>query len=84
MYNTIIFDLDHALTNDYENTKQAFKVVMKYRKEDYNDEKFRKFYKIDKQTWKKRVAGTLLTTYEDDKEKMKGIQNTKQIMKFTN
>ena len=48
MYNVIIFDLDDTLTNDEENIKEAFKEVMKHRKETYDDNKFSKFYKIDK------------------------------------
>ena len=69
MYDTIIFDLDDTLTDDYENTKEAFKIVMKYKKEKYSDEKFEIFHKIDKKTWKDRAAGKLLTPYEDDKVK---------------
>lgn len=69
MYNIIIFDLDDTLTNDKENIKEAFKEVLKSKKEKYSDEKFEKFYKIDKETWKKRAAGKLLTPYEDNNEK---------------
>lgn len=69
MYKTIIFDLDDTLTNDYENIKQAFKIVMEYQNEEYTEEKFLKFYKIDKQTWKDRAAGKILTPYEDNIEK---------------
>ncbi len=69
MYKTIIFDLDDTLTNDFENTKEAFKIVMQTINEEYTDEKFLKFYKIDKQTWADRAAGKLPTPYENDKEK---------------
>ena len=69
MYKTIIFDLDDTLTNDCENIREAFKIVLKYMKEDYTDEKFNRFYKIDKQTWANRAAGKLLTPYEDSIEK---------------
>ena len=69
MYNVIIFDLDDTLTNDEENIKEAFKEVMKHRKETYDDNKFSKFYKIDKKTWKERAEGKLITPYEDDNEK---------------
>lgn len=69
MYKILIFDLDDTLTNDFENTKQAFKIVMKYRKEEYTEEKFLKFHKIDKKTWEDRAAGKIITPYEDDKEK---------------
>lgn len=44
MYHTIIFDLDDTLTDDKENIREAFKIVMKYREENYNEEKFERFY----------------------------------------
>lgn len=69
MYKILIFDLDDTLTNDFENTKQAFKTVLKYRNEEYSDEKFLKFYKIDKKTWADRASGKLKTPFENDKEK---------------
>lgn len=69
MYKTIIFDLDDTLTNDRENVREAFKIVLKYVNEDYTDEKFDRFYKIDKKTWRDRAAGKIITPYEDDKYK---------------
>lgn len=69
MYKTVIFDLDDTLTNDCENIREAFKIVLKYVKEDYTDKKFDRFYAIDKKTWADRAAGKLLTPYEDNKEK---------------
>lgn len=69
MYDTIIFDLDDTLTNDYENVKQGFKIVLDYKKENYTEEKFKKFYVIDKKTWKDRAEGKLITPYEDDVKK---------------
>ena len=35
MYDTIIFDLDDTLTDDCENIRQAFKIVLEYKKEYY-------------------------------------------------
>lgn len=69
MYKIVIFDLDDTLTDDKENVRQAFKLVMEYRKEEYSENKFENFYQIDKKTWKDRAAGKLLTPYEDDKKK---------------
>ncbi len=80
MYNTIIFDLDDTLTNDRENIKQAFKIVLEYKKEQYTEEKFEKFYNIDKKTWLDRSAGKLITPYEDDINKK--AQFTFLNMKF--
>ena len=69
MYNTIIFDLDDTLTDDKENTREAFKIVLDDRKEIYTDEKFEKFYQIDKKTWKDRAEGKLITPYEENNAK---------------
>lgn len=66
MYNTIIFDLDDTLTDDRENIRYAFKVVLNYKNEEYTNEKFERFYRIDKKTWRDRAAGKLITPYEDD------------------
>ncbi len=43
MYKTIIFDLDDTLTNDCENVREAFKIVLKYVNEDYTEVKFDRF-----------------------------------------
>ncbi len=69
MYKIVMFDLDDTLTDDKENIRQAFKLVMEYRKEKYLENKFENFYQIDKKTWRDRAAGKLLTPYEDNKEK---------------
>ena len=37
MYDTIIFDLDDTLTDDCENIRQAFKIVLEYKKEYYTE-----------------------------------------------
>lgn len=69
MYKTLIFDLDDTLTNDKENMKEAFKILMKYRKEEFLETNFERFYKIDKYVWKERAAGRLLGPYENNNEK---------------
>ena len=63
MYNTIIFDLDDTLTNDFENIKYAFKILLEYRNEKYTDEKFLNFYSID----------DLYTYLNDDELKILGL-----------
>lgn len=83
MYTTLIFDLDNTLTNDYENVKQAFKILLEYRNEKFSEEKFDKFYKIDRYVWKERAAGRLLGPYEDDnKKKTEWIRATRFIMYY--
>ena len=82
MYNTIIFDLDDTLTDDCENIKQAFKTVLKYKKENYNDEKFERFYSIDKKTWEDRAAGKLITPYEDNIEKKAEWLRASRFLKY--
>lgn len=69
MYKTLIFDLDDTLTDDHENTKEAFKILMNSRNEEFSEENFDRFYKIDKYVWRERSAGRLLGPYEDDNEK---------------
>lgn len=82
MYNTIIFDLDDTLTDDCENIRQAFKIVLEYKKENYTDEKFKKFYSIDKKTWRDRVAGKLITPYENDIEKKAEWLRASRFLKY--
>ena len=82
MYNTIIFDLDNTLTNDRENTKEAFKIVLDYKKEKYTDEKFQEFYDIDKKTWRDRSAGKLITPYEDDIKKKAEWLRASRFLKY--
>lgn len=69
MYKTLIFDLDDTLTDDKANMREAFKILMKYRKEKFSEENFERFYKIDKYVWKERAAGRLLGPYENNNEK---------------
>lgn len=82
MYNTIIFDLDDTLTDDCENIRQAFKIVLEYKQEEYTDEKFEKFYSIDKKTWRDRAAGKLITPYEDDIEKKTEWLRASRFLKY--
>lgn len=56
MYKTIIFDLDDTLTNDLENTRNAFRIAMEYRNQEFTEEDFLKFHQIDVQTWRDRAA----------------------------
>lgn len=84
MYKTIIFDLDDTLTDDCENIREAFKVVLKYKKEDYTDEKFKRFYDIDKKTWKDRVEGKLITPFEDDIIKKAEWLRASRFLKYFN
>lgn len=82
MYKTIIFDLDDTLTDDCENIRQAFKIVLEYKKENYTDEKFERFYSIDKKTWKDRAAGKLITPYEDNIEKKAEWLRASRFLKY--
>ena len=82
MYDTIIFDLDDTLTDDCENIRQAFKIVLEYKKDYYTDEKFEMFYNIDKKTWKDRAAGKLITPYENDKEKKAEWLRASRFIKY--
>ena len=82
MYNTIIFDLDDTLTDDCANIREAFKIVLKYKKEVYTDAKFEIFYSIDKKTWKDIAVGKLITPYEDDIEKKAEWLRASRFLKY--
>lgn len=82
MYTTLIFDLDDTLTDDFENCREAFKIMIASRNEIYSDEDFLRFRKIDKKTWEDRAAGKLPTPYEDDDEKKKEWIRASRILKY--
>ena len=82
MYSTLIFDLDDTLTDDLENCREAFKIMVNSRGEDYSEEDFLHFRKIDKKTWEDRAAGRLLTPYENDIEKKKEWIRASRILKY--
>ena len=84
MYDTIIFDLDDTLADNYENIRQAFKIVLKYKNENYTDEKFQRFYSIDVKTWKDRADGKLITPYENDIKKKAEWLRASRFLKYYN
>lgn len=82
MYKVLIFDLDNTLTDDYENVKQAFKYLMKLKNEEYSEEKFLKFHKIDIETWRARANGEIITPFEDDIKKKTEWIRASRFLKF--
>lgn len=82
MYTTLIFDLDDTLTDDFENCKEAFKIMISSRNEKFLEEDFLRFRTIDKKTWDDRAAGKLLTPYEDNNEKKKEWLRASRIIKY--
>ena len=82
MYKTIIFDLDDTLTNDFENTKSAFSIAMKYKGQEFTEDDFLRFHEIDVQTWKNRAAGKIVTPYDDDKIKKTEWIRASRFIKF--
>lgn len=81
-YKTLIFDLDDTLTDDFENTKQAFKIVLAHRNEKYSEDEFLKFKAIDIKTWKDRASGKLISPYEDDKVKKTEWVRASRFIKY--
>lgn len=80
MYKILIFDLDNTLTDDVENTKEALKYVMNLRGEKFSEEKYKRFHKIDLDTWIKRANGEIITPFEDDiKKKTEWIRASRWI-----
>lgn len=82
MYKTIIFDLDDTLTNDLENTRNAFRVAMNFRNQEFTEEDFLRFHEIDVKTWRDRAAGKIITPYEDDKVKKTEWIRASRFIKF--
>lgn len=82
MYTCLIFDLDDTLTDDFENCREAFKIMVNSRGEDYSEDDFLRFRKIDKKTWEDRAAGRLPTPYEDNDDKKKEWIRASRILKY--
>ena len=82
MYTTLIFDLDDTLTDDFENCKEAFKIMIFSRNEKYYEEDYLRFKEIDNKTWADRAAGKLMTPYENDDDKKKEWLRASRILKY--
>lgn len=82
MYTTLIFDLDDTLTDDFANCKEAFKIMIASRNEEYLEENFLRFRKIDEKIWEDRAAGRLLTPYENNDAKKKEWLRASRILKY--
>ncbi len=50
-YRILIFDLDDTLIDNLENVRHAFTKMIEARNENYNENNFIRWYKIDKQFW---------------------------------
>lgn len=82
MYKCLIFDLDDTLTDDFENCREAFKIMIASRNEEYIEENYLRFKEIDNKTWADRAAGKLPTPYEEDDEKKKEWIRASGILKY--
>ena len=51
-YKILIFDLDDTLIDNLENVRYAFNKMIETQNEDYNEDNFKRWYKLDKQFWK--------------------------------
>jgi len=51
-YKVLIFDLDDTLIDNVENTRHAFMKMVEQRNEAYDDDKFKRWYEIDKKFWR--------------------------------
>lgn len=58
-YKILIFDLDDTLIDNLENVKHAFKVMVNLKNEEYTEENFKRWYKIDKKFWKDKQEGKI-------------------------
>ncbi|MBQ7409904.1 MAG: HAD-IA family hydrolase [Clostridia bacterium] len=82
MYKCLIFDLDDTLTDDFENCREAFKIMIASRNEEYSEEDYLRFKEIDNKVWADRAAGKLITPYEDNDEKKKEWIRASRILKY--
>lgn len=83
MYKTLIFDLDDTLNDDTKNIQGAFKSIVK---EEYSEEKFKKFIEIDRKLWKDRASGIIKDPREgmSNKEKAEWIRAQRFLKYFKN
>ena len=51
-YKILIFDLDDTLIDNLENVRHAFTKMIETQDDYYNDNNFKRWYKLDKQFWK--------------------------------
>lgn len=58
-YKILIFDLDDTLIDNLENVRHAYAEMVKSIGEDYSEEKFRRWYEVDKKFWKDRQDGLI-------------------------
>lgn len=58
-YKILIFDLDDTLIDNLENVRYAFTKMIGTQNEDYNDNDFKRWYKLDKQFWKNWQDGLI-------------------------
>ena len=58
-YRILIFDLDDTLIDNLENVRHAFTKMIETQNEDYNDNDFKRWYKLDKQFWKNWQDGLI-------------------------
>jgi 2-haloacid dehalogenase len=84
MYTTIIFDLDDTLIDNKENIKEAIKEVLKFKKEEYTEEKFKEWYQLDVQFWKDRINGLIKDPYEfkSKEEKARWVRSQRFLRYF--
>lgn len=58
-YKVLVFDLDDTLIDNLENVRHAFKKMIEQQKEIYDDEKFKRWYDIDKKFWENWQDGLI-------------------------
>jgi 2-haloacid dehalogenase len=71
-YRFLLFDLDDTLIDNLENVRHAFKVMLNYMGEDYTEEKFVRWYNLDKQFWLDKQNGKIVVPdeYMESKDTM--------------
>ena len=84
MYSTIIFDMDDTLSDERINTMNAFKKVLEYKNEQFTEEKYEVFNKIDIKFWSDRAKGLVNDpdNFASEDEKTNWVRSQRFILYF--
>ncbi len=86
-YEILLFDLDDTLIDNLENVKHAFKVMLEYMNDTYTEDKFNRWYDLDKQFWIDRQNGKIIVPdeYKEPVEtKTRWVRSQRYILYFNN
>jgi HAD superfamily hydrolase (TIGR01549 family) len=86
-YEILLFDLDDTLIDNVENIRHAFKEMLNYMDELYSDEKFERWYQLDKNFWQEMQEKRIIVPdeYREPRDLMvKWVRSQRYILYFNN